>query len=488
VASKDLTFNIFGRDRGASSAIRGVGKASLITQKNVAQASRGIGIGMGIATAAIVAFGASSVKAFIDAETQQNKLLFAYEKFPALADASLDSLRTLNSELAKTTKYDDDATAGAQAVLAQFKLTGKQIIKLTPLVQDYASATGKDLPSAAEDLGKALLGQGRALKAVGINFKDLGDPTANFEELISSLSTAVGGFAAKEGKTAAGQALILQNRFGEFQETIGGSLLPGLLQLADVFGEKLMPKLEQFGGWFSSPEVQDSLAGFMGWVSQGIEDLPTFAGTIAGATVAAWGLSLALDANPIGLFVIAVGLAIVQWNIWSKVVNDNIGIIAGSWGFFEAAAINAIGGVMSAINDLLGGLNLILDGISAITGIPIATIRLPEISATAHSTAVRPDSSAGGRKGGKVTKFADGGIAKATPGGIYGNFAEAGVDEAVIPLTARNMAMLGGGGGGTYITVNVPKGFIGSTRQLSQGIRRTLDNGGKLGAIPKGAN
>ena len=60
------------------------------------------------------------------------------------------------------TKFDDDAFASGQAVLAQFKLSGKQIENLTPLLADYAAKTGKDLPTAAETLGKSFLGNTRA--------------------------------------------------------------------------------------------------------------------------------------------------------------------------------------------------------------------------------------------------------------------------------------------------------------------------------------
>jgi hypothetical protein len=187
-----------------------------------------------VAAAAIIKFGRDSVKAYSESQDAQARLSDAYARFPRLADASQASLGRLNTELSKKTRFDDDATASAQALLASFKLTGQQITQLTPLLQDYAAKTGKDLPKASKDLGRAILGQGRALKVIGLDFKDTGSAAGNFEQLMGGLRTQVGGFAEKEGRTAAGQAAILSNQFGELEEQVGAKLTPALLKGGDA--------------------------------------------------------------------------------------------------------------------------------------------------------------------------------------------------------------------------------------------------------------
>lgn len=176
-------------------------------------------------------FGKDSVKAYTEAQTSQAQLEDAYRRFPRLADVNIGAFRRLNSQMQTKVRFDDDALASGEAVLAQYKLTGSQIRELTPLLADYAARTGKDLPTAARDLGKALLGQGRALKGVGIQFVDTGSATGNYTELVGGLRRQVGGFAEREGKTAAGQAAILRNEFEELQEQAGQRLLPALLGL-----------------------------------------------------------------------------------------------------------------------------------------------------------------------------------------------------------------------------------------------------------------
>lgn len=191
-----------------------------------------LGAGLAVAGAAAIAFGASSVKAYVEAEQASARLDDALKRFPKTADVTRASFDQLNQSLATKTRFDDDATASGQAVLAQFRLTGSQIQQLTPLMQDYAAKTGKDIPEAAEALGKAMLGKGKALTEVGIKYKDAGSVAGNFEQVMGGLRSQVGGFAEVEGKTAAGQAAIMSNQFGEIKETVGGALMPILSHLA----------------------------------------------------------------------------------------------------------------------------------------------------------------------------------------------------------------------------------------------------------------
>ena len=230
MASSNLVLSIIAVDK-ASKTLGGIGQS--IGKMSVNTAALG---------ATLVAFGATSIKAFSESEQAQVKLNDAFDKFPNLADTNVGALNALNAELQKKTRFDDESFAAAEATLAQYGLTGQQLKDLTPLVADFAAKTGKSLPDAASAVGKALLGQGRALKGVGINFKDAGSTGANFTQIMAGLRTQVGGFAEKEGQTAAGKAEILKNQFGELQEKVGALLVPALGQLIGV----LTPLIEGF--------------------------------------------------------------------------------------------------------------------------------------------------------------------------------------------------------------------------------------------------
>jgi len=235
----DQIIRLVAEDR-ASRELAKVGKSADKTGKSFKSFAKTAG--GALASIGLTAFAASSLKAYAEAEQSQARLELAYKKFPAVADVSIDSLRDLNSELQSKTKYDDDATASMQAQLAVFGLTGSEITKLTPLVQDLASFTGKDMGTAADALGKAMMGNARALKTLGVDFKSTGDKAQDFAAITEILRTKVGGFAENEGKTTAGQMAILSNSFGDLQEEVGEALVPALQTLVEV----VKPALEVF--------------------------------------------------------------------------------------------------------------------------------------------------------------------------------------------------------------------------------------------------
>ena len=272
MATKSLTFDVYGRDKSASKTIRGVRDEAEGLGSSFKRMGPIVAAGLAVAAAGAIRFGADSVRAFADAEQAQNRLQFAYEQFPALADVNIDAMRRMNEELAKKTRYDDDAYALGQAQLAQYGLTGQQIMDLTPLLADYAGKTGKDLPSAAEDLGKALLGQGRALKDIGIDFEDTGSVAGNLTAIMDGLRGQVGGFAEQDAQTAAGKLDILNTKFGEMQEAVGEQLIDPLVTVMD--------ELEESGAIDDmATAIGDAASAFAdleketGWMSDFAEDM-----------------------------------------------------------------------------------------------------------------------------------------------------------------------------------------------------------------------
>jgi hypothetical protein len=296
VADKTIKFLLVGEDKSASKALKGVGDEAKNTGGKLDGMKVAAGAALVGAGAAIVDFGAKSVSAFRDAEQSQRQLEDAYKRFPSVADVSIEKLRELNTGIQKKTGADADDLASSQAVMAQYGLTGQQIADLTPLLDDYAVKTGKDLPSAAEDLGKSMLGQGRALKDVGIDFKDTGSVAGNFEQVMGGLRSQVGGFAESEAGSAEGQLRKLQTEFGDVQEEVGSKLLPVLVELGGV------------------------LLGVIDFVQRNSDVLIPLAavlGTVA-AGVMAWNaiqaiLNITLAANPIGIVVIAIAALVAAF-------------------------------------------------------------------------------------------------------------------------------------------------------------------------------
>lgn len=312
--------------------------------------AKGAIAGLGLATigAKIGDFASQSVAAYKESEVAQQRLMDAYDRFPALADVNIEKLQALNTELGKKTRFDDDATASGQAVLAQYGLTGQQLQKLTPLLQDYAAKTGKDLPTAAADLGKAVLGQGRALKGIGLNFTDTGSAAGNLEQLMGGLRTQVGGFAENEAKTGTGQAAILANQFGEVQETIGSGLMPILSAFAGFLLANVIPAIQSMAEWISQNMwVVGAVGGLIGALLVGA--------FIAWAS-SIWAVNAALFASPITWIILAI-IALVAAIVWLVLNWDQVvAWITSVWSGFVSWITGVMQGFVSWWNGLWSGI------------------------------------------------------------------------------------------------------------------------------------
>jgi hypothetical protein len=193
------------------------------------------GIGVGLSVAGVAAFGMSSVKAYGDALTAQQRLMDAFSKQPQLVGYNVQALMEYNKELSTKIAYDDDEINAAQANLALFKLTGDEIKNITPLVADLARRKGIDLASAATSVGKAMQGQARGLKDLGINFKATGNTAEDYATITALLNKQVGGTAAAFAQgNPLGQLENAKIAFGNMQESVGQALLPAMTALTNV--------------------------------------------------------------------------------------------------------------------------------------------------------------------------------------------------------------------------------------------------------------
>lgn len=188
---------------------------------------------------AAVSFGASSVKAFMESETVAAEFNNTLSKMPKLAGETIAPFQEQATALQNLTGFEDEAIISADNLLARFNLTAEQIRQAIPIVLDYARATGKDVPAAAQDIGKALLGNTRALKNVGIEFTVTGNKGKDFNSILDLMEGKVGGTAEAFGTTLAGKMEIAKARMNDLQEGFGQFIA----QLADA-----AVKVASFGG------------------------------------------------------------------------------------------------------------------------------------------------------------------------------------------------------------------------------------------------
>ncbi len=173
-------------------------------------------------TAPMLAFAGASVKAFdtqAKAEAKLNTALKGNQK-------AFKSLTAQARELQKVTIFGDEETIAAQSMLASMGLEEEAIMRLTPLIQDMATAKGMNLSAAADLVAKSVGSSTNALSRYGIQIDGAVGSTDRLDSAVLALKGQFDGQAKAAAKAGAGPLKQLSNRFGDLMEKIGEMLIP----------------------------------------------------------------------------------------------------------------------------------------------------------------------------------------------------------------------------------------------------------------------
>lgn len=351
--------------------------------KDLEGTSRGLAIGLAGIGAGLVAFGVSSVKAFMESEVEMAKF---NQTMKNAGDISGQVAKQFEAQSQATIQmgFDDEESANSLAKLYSITKDQSQATKDNALAMDLARAKGIDLSSATDLLAKVYAGSGaRALKEFGIEV----DANATSMEIMATLQGKVGGQAKAFTETYAGQMEVLKNTFGNLQEEVGAKLIPVL----NSFLQTITPLLIKFADWVSDSDrvvatlkewspllagVGTAILGFL---------LPALISVIAST----WAWTVALLANPItwiilgiSAFVASIVWLVMNWEtakekileVWQKIkeglqavwdgiktaimtfINWYIGIYVGAFTYVKDAIVE----IWNAIKEKISG---IIDGI-----------------------------------------------------------------------------------------------------------------------------
>jgi hypothetical protein len=244
----------------------------------------GIVIAIGAAVAAIAALGIETAKiamSFVDAADKNQKWM-----------TQIKTLAGSAAEAEKISKTVEAAAATSPFPIEQIKAAALEIKKFggsvadnLPLVQNFAVATGKDLPEAAAVIARVMQGNTRALRelqrsagvstqelqALGINMGNLGRGAVLSADQVSKLKALLEsrflGAAAEDSKRFGAEVQEMKNQWEVFKETVGTAVNK---VLADLMKEYLLP----IGAWFvTNKDLIKSWAEVFGSVIKGIATL-----------------------------------------------------------------------------------------------------------------------------------------------------------------------------------------------------------------------
>ena len=190
--------------------------------------------GAAVAGAAILKFGADSIKSFMDDEKVVAQFNRVIENIAPAMRPNIAELEKWNSKLSINLALDDEAILSAEGLALQYGATKDQIKDLVVTAADLSTAMGVDLDTAMTTVLKSSEGSTKAFKELGIDaFKPTGDRAKDLTTAMELLNAKVGGAAAVAADTAAAAMERLKNSFSNIQSGVGEQLIkaffPGVI-------------------------------------------------------------------------------------------------------------------------------------------------------------------------------------------------------------------------------------------------------------------
>jgi hypothetical protein len=140
----------------------------------------------------------------------------------------------------------DDALRPALQRLAVSTKDTVEAQKLLSLALDISKASGKDLETVANALGRAQDGNATSLGRLGLGLSKAELATLSFTEIQTKLSDLYGGAAAANAETFQGKIDRLKVGFDEAKESLGFALLPQVEKFITYLNESGLPTLNAF--------------------------------------------------------------------------------------------------------------------------------------------------------------------------------------------------------------------------------------------------
>ena len=193
-------------------------------------------LGGALSAGAIIQFGRAVADSTLEAERSTALLQNTLRTTGYAAGLTANDIEELVGELSKISGFDDDPIREGTTALLRFKgVAGDTFREAAKLAVDFASATGKDLPSAFVAVGKALQNPVTGMRALRDAGADLSEGQAELagklaetgrvaesnQIVLSELARTVGGSAASAGGGLAGATRALSNAWDDLLKNIG---------------------------------------------------------------------------------------------------------------------------------------------------------------------------------------------------------------------------------------------------------------------------
>ena len=215
---------------------KGFKQAETATQKlNNSVKTLGKTFGVTFGTAAVIAYGKASVKAFIEDDNAARSLGITLKNLGLETGNTSAYVNDMISNLEKQTGVLDDQLRPAMDRLLRATSSVSKATTLLGLALDISAGTGKDLTTVSQGLQKAYLGNNASLGRLGVGLSKAELTSSSFEQIQIRLAELFAGQASSAAESYAGQLNKLTIAGNNAKEVIGKGIVQALTESSGSF-------------------------------------------------------------------------------------------------------------------------------------------------------------------------------------------------------------------------------------------------------------
>jgi len=198
------------------------------------------------AGAAVGAYAYSAVKAAAEDEKSKKSLEQTIRSSTKATEEQIAAIDNYITKQSIATATTDEVIRPALARLIRSTNDVTKAQDLLDLAQNISAATGKDLASVSNALGKAYDGSTGALGKLGLGIDASVLKHGDLNQIVGTLKSTYGGFIANEATNFEFQTKQITIALNETKEKIGYALLPIVKQFADYVLATVVPNIQAF--------------------------------------------------------------------------------------------------------------------------------------------------------------------------------------------------------------------------------------------------
>jgi hypothetical protein len=233
-------------DKGSKKASSDIKKLGKSFDKFAGKVGKAFGLAAAAGAAFAIKVGIDSVKAAIADEKSQALLANSLRNTTGATDAAIAATEAWIDRTQRAYGVVDDDLRPALAKLAAMTGSVTSAQKLLGLAIDVSAGGGVDLESATNAVTKAMQGNYKALKNLGVPITDAMVKSKDLNAVLQLTAKTFAGAAATRANTFEFRMKRLGIAFDEAKESLGQALMPTLEALFTILITKVIPAVQTF--------------------------------------------------------------------------------------------------------------------------------------------------------------------------------------------------------------------------------------------------